>query len=106
MGYKVNDWYRGVGILSLILSIAVWYNLSKYQLISPDKMVATLQTMFQMRFDKWKVLIFIKISQKFAPMDVIDNNQALVWIMAWRRVGDKPLSEPMLTQFTDAYMWH
>ena len=26
--------------------------------------------------------------------------------MAWRRPGDKPLSEPMLTQFTDAYMRH
>ena len=23
--------------------------------------------------------------------------------MAWRRIDDKPLSEPMLTQFTDAY---
>ena len=23
--------------------------------------------------------------------------------MAWRRPGDKPLSEPMLTQFIDAY---
>ena len=26
--------------------------------------------------------------------------------MAWCRIGDKPLSEPMLTQFTDAYMPH
>ena len=26
--------------------------------------------------------------------------------MAWRLPGDKPLSEPMLTQFTDADMWH
>ena len=24
--------------------------------------------------------------------------------MAWHWTGDKPLSEPMLTQFTDAYM--
>ena len=24
--------------------------------------------------------------------------------MTWRRIGDKPLSEPLLTQFTDAYM--
>ena len=23
--------------------------------------------------------------------------------MAWRRIGNKPLSEPMLTQFIDAY---
>ena len=36
----------------------------------------------------------------------IDNKPALVHIMAWRRTGDKPLPEPMMTQFTDAYMWH
>ena len=26
--------------------------------------------------------------------------------MAWRRSGEKPLSEAMLTQFTDAFMLH
>ena len=26
--------------------------------------------------------------------------------MAWRQTGDKPLSEPMMTQFNDAYMRH
>ena len=25
--------------------------------------------------------------------------------MAWRRAGDKPLSEPMMAQFTDAYIY-
>ena len=29
-------------------------------------------------------------------MDPIDNNPALVQIMAWRRSGDKPLAEPMM----------
>ena len=46
----------------------------------------------------------IQNSLKFvAP---IDNNRALVYTMAWRRIGDKPLSEPMMTQFTDTYMRH
>ena len=36
-------------------------------------------------------------------MSPIDNNPALVYIMVWRRIGDKPLCEPMLTQFTDIY---
>ena len=36
----------------------------------------------------------------------IDNIPALVQTMAWHRKGDKPLSEPMLTQFVDAYMRH
>ena len=51
-----------------------------------------------------KLCILIKISLKFVPKGPIDNNQALVQIMAWRQIGDKPLSEPMLTRFTDTYM--
>ena len=50
--------------------------------------------------------ILIQISLKFVPRSPIDIKPALVQIMAWRRIGDKPLSEPMLTQFTDAYMRH
>ena len=50
------------------------------------------------------VWIPIKISLKFVPKGSINNIPALVQIMAWRRTGDKPLSEPMMTQFNDAYM--
>ena len=38
----------------------------------------------------------IKISLKFVPKVPISNIPALVQIMAWRRPGDKPLSEPMM----------
>ena len=38
----------------------------------------------------------MKISLKFAPMGPINNILALVQIMAWRRPGDKPLSESMV----------
>ena len=34
------------------------------------------------------------------------NKSALVQVMAWRRTGDKPLPEPMMPQFPDAYMCH
>ena len=47
-----------------------------------------------------------KISLKFVRKGPIHNNPALVYTMAWHRVGDKPLSESMLTRFTDAYMRH
>ena len=40
--------------------------------------------------------ISIKISLKFVPRCLINNILALVQIMAWRRPGDKPLSEPMM----------
>ena len=38
----------------------------------------------------------LKISLKFVPKVRINNISALVQIMAWRRPGDKPLSEPMM----------
>ena len=50
--------------------------------------------------------ILIEISLKVVAMSPIDNKPALVQVMAWRRTGDKPLSEPMLIHFTDAYMQH
>ena len=45
-----------------------------------------------MRFLYEKVWILIKISLKFVPKGLIDNNQAL--------------SESMLTRYTDAHMRH
>ena len=40
--------------------------------------------------------ISIKISLMFVPKGQINNIPALVPIMAWRRSGNKPLSEPMM----------
>ena len=42
------------------------------------------------------VWISIKLSLKYVPKGPIDNIPALVQIMAWRRPGDKPLSDPMM----------
>ena len=42
------------------------------------------------------VWISLKISLKFVPRVRINNIPALVQIMAWRRPGDKPLSNPMM----------
>ena len=42
------------------------------------------------------VWIYIKISLKFPSQGPINNIPALVQIMAWCRLGDKPLSEPMM----------
>ena len=48
----------------------------------------------------------LQISLKFVPYGQINNNPALVQIMAWRRLGDKLFSEPIMALFTDAYMRH
>ena len=44
----------------------------------------------------WYYLEIIKVSLKFVPRGLINNIPALVQILAWRRPGDKPLSEPMM----------
>ena len=38
----------------------------------------------------------IKTSLKYVRKGPIDNNPVLVQIMAWRRLGDKPFSEPIM----------
>ena len=72
-----------------------------------DKMAANLaDDIFKCIFINEKFCISIQISLKFVLRSPIENRSALVQVMAWRRKGDKPLPEQMLTQFTDAYMRH
>ena len=51
---------------------------------------------FKCIFLNENVWISIEISLKFVPKGPINNIPALVQIMAWRRPGDKPLSEPIM----------
>ena len=51
---------------------------------------------FKCIFLNENVWIALKISLEFVPKVRINNIPALVQIMAWRRPGDKPLSEPMM----------
>ena len=53
-----------------------------------------------------KAQILTKLSLKFVPNGPIKNIPALIQIMAWCQPGNEPLFEPMLTQFTNAYMRH
>ena len=62
-------------------------------------MDATLaDDIFKCIFLNENVWILLKISLKFVPEVQINNIPALVQIMAWRRPGDKPLSEPILVR--------
>ena len=57
---------------------------------------------FQMNL--WKLLYFdLKFNWNVFPGS-INNEPVVVQIMAWRRTGDKPLSEPMMTLFTDGHL--
>ena len=59
-----------------------------------------LDDIFKCIFLNENVWISIKISLKFVPKGPINNIPALVQIMAWRRSGDKPLSEPMVVRLS------
>ena len=51
---------------------------------------------FKRIFVNENVRLSIKISPKFVPRGPINNIPALLQIMAWRRPGDKPLSETIM----------
>ena len=53
---------------------------------------------FKRIFLNENIRISTKNSLKFVPKGLINNIPALVLIMAWRRPGDKPLSELMLVR--------
>ena len=52
---------------------------------------------FKLIFLNEKNRFLTTISPKFVPKGPIDSNPTLVYIMAWHRICDKPLSEPMWT---------
>ena len=56
---------------------------------------------FSFIFVNEKSCILIKISLKSVP-----NGPVLVQMMAWRRIGNKPLSDSMITRFTDPHIRH
>ena len=55
---------------------------------------------FKCIFFNENVWIPIEISLQFVPKGPIDNSPALVQIVAWRRPGDKPLSELMMVRLS------
>ena len=61
-----------------------------------DKMDAISQTPFSSEFSWMKMFDFRSKFHWFVPKGLINNIPAFVQIMAWRRPGDKPLSEPMM----------
>ena len=68
----------------------------RYHLL--DQMTAVFEdNNFKCIFLNENFWISIKDSLKFVPSSSIDNNTALVEIMACRRTGDEPLSKLMMS---------
>ena len=69
-------------------------------------MAAILTDKFKCIFLTENDRISIRISLKFVSKSPRENKPALFHVVAWCRTGDKPLPEPMLTRFADAYTRH
>ena len=75
---------------------------------SPLNKMATIlaDNIFKCIFLNENDRIQIQIWLKFVPRGSTDNKSSLVLVMVRHQTGDKPFPEPMLTQFTEAYMRH
>ena len=69
-----------------------------------DKKPSICRQHFQIHFLEWKNNGLWLNLLKFIPKYPIDNKPALAQIMACHQTCDKPLSEPMIIVFSDAYM--
>ena len=80
--------------------IAIWryYSHSYLTHWGRDEMNNISQTTFSNVYSSMKMFEFRSKFHwlKFVPKGPINNIPALVQIMAWRRSGDKPLSEPIM----------
>ena len=67
--------------------------------LRPRQMAAIFQTTFWNGFSWMKMFEYrLKFHWSFFPGGPINNIPTLVQVMAWRRPGDKPLSEPMMVR--------
>ena len=98
-GVFVSWWWLIMGVLSILTfnSYSTWQD--GHQFTDDVSRCIFMNETF---------CILNRLSLKFVPEGLINNIPALVQIMAsgWRRSGDKPSSQPMLTLFTEAYMRH
>ena len=79
-----------------------WFSSSLLTHWGRDKMADISQTIFSNVFSSMKMLEFrLQFHWSlFTDKGPINKIPALVQIMAWRRPGDKPLSEPMLVNLS------
>ena len=57
-----------------------------------------------MHLVEWKVFVLIQILLKSVPEGPVDNMPALFQVMVWHQTGDKPVPNPVMIHFIDAYM--
>ena len=78
--------------------------LIQYHTLRPRQNGRHFPDIFKWIFLNENIGISINISPKFVPRGPINNIPTLVQVMAWRRPGDKPLSEPMMVRLP-THIW-
>ena len=106
IGSKTTDKIRCTGSSLSIWSFLAYPPLSHWHIEAETKWPSFRKRHIQMHFLEWWYINLIYISVKFVPLSQINNIPALFQIMAWRRPGDIPLSEPMIVYFTDTCLRH
>ena len=95
--YVVRFWreggQRGIAYRAVHL---IWTKTSSNTLGPSQHRRRFADDIFKCIFFNENCCILIEISLKYVRKVPIDNNPSLVQTMAWRRLGDKPISEPMM----------
>ena len=104
--FRARSWNNGMRCMSIFLLYYFWdsqHHCCNMSIFSSINTLRPRQNGRHFADDIFKRIVLnetcrisIKISLKFVPKGPINNIPALVQIMAWRRPGDKPLSEPMV----------
>ena len=83
---------------------------SGYHIFSYQHTEAKTKYILQMTssnaFSCIRSVVLIPIWLRFVPIGPLNIKPILVLLMVRHQIGDKPLSEVMMSQFTDAYMCH
>ena len=90
-----SSWSESMMVSPLTYHFAQWDSELTYW--GRNKMALILQTAFSNAFSLMKIYA-IEISLKFVAKDPANNIPAMVHIMAWRRPGDMPFSEPTMVR--------
>ena len=88
---------RSIGVSAGVEEGIYWLGFSRFNTSEPRQNGRHFtDDIFKCIFLNENIWIPITISLKFVPKGPINNIPALAQIKAWRRPGDKPLSEAMM----------
>ena len=93
----VAAFFETLGLYCICHEVFTWFSRFVYlNTFGAETNGHHFDTTFKLIFLNDNCGILIPISLKFVPKGPVHNNTALVQVMAWCQIGDKPLSEPKM----------